>query len=295
MVFKYIEPISTHYLQFIPESLNINQSKFIEATLIRLLLGTLDMQQHVDTEVISIKLRRNLSNAQNLDNHFLSGKIIKDYLKPLTLQDLDLYLKTVSRNNSAFLNDLLLEFSYFFINTQKENHVSAFVHCYRILEYISYSFPLIHASNSNNFQGTFKSLQSYFTVEGGELAFFKNFIEKLFDEDPIITSTVDIEVEGPHSAIIRNTYVACKQILAKYIKAPDDTRYKFSIQYADLIEVIIHLRNRYFHFAIGGPRNIKTSDIQYPDIFFKQFNGIAINWISIIYFEILKESVSRWS
>ena len=48
------------------------------------------------------------------------------------------------------------------------------------------------------------------------------------------------------------------------------------------------IRNRYFHFLQGSwQKNIESSEIVFPDLFFKPLIDIGLNWIAISLFEII--------
>lgn len=296
MIITHKEPLSSRKLSKLPPSLNLNTTKYKEAILFRLLTGSSNIEYDYFGTVTTIKQRLPLFNSSNKKNKNISKKIFKKYLKGSSLNTADLgtYFENVKNTNYQLFDELLYEYSHYFINSQKGSHVNAFINTYRILEYISYSFPLVHASTSKNYQGTYTSLQSYFTKDGGELQFLKTFVGKMFDGDPILSSTVDIDIDTPNLESKKKIYKFYKRLLSQYSPICDDGLYRISIKYVDVIDIVKFIRNRYFHFAIGGQENIKTSDIIYPDLFFKQINRHAINWFSIIYFEILKYLVERW-
>ncbi len=294
MVFEYKEAILSQFRRHIPDGLNLALSNpaDLELKLIRLLSGTCTLK--CSTPSKTIQQRKNYLDALNTVHTKVTSKTLKDCLAPFTLSDLESYLNNTRYSNHSLLNDLLSEYSYYFTQVSRENHTSAFLHLYRILEYISYSFPLVHASVSKNFQGTFKDLQSYFTKDNGELGFLQKFVSKLFDGDPIYSTTLDVNVFHAEAVIQKSIYNSFKKILPQDKVTFDDTIMQFSIEYADLIGIIIMVRNRYFHFAIGGQRNIRSSEITYPDLFFMQINDHALNWVSIIYFEVFKTLIDRW-
>jgi hypothetical protein len=291
MPFAYLEVMPPRYLKYLPDSLNLSKSVFVEAKLIRLLLGTIDFNAAL--EGINISQRKNYSNARGIENNTLSAKIIRDSFAPLTIEDLDSYLRKFKNTNYNLHSDILIEISLYFVYKEKGNHVSCFLHLYRILEYVSYSFPLIHSSLSRGYIGTFKALQSYFTKDGSELEFIDNFIKKLFDGDPIFGSSIDIDIVGPNAIVQDKIYKSFKTILSGFLTCDDATK-RITISFSNIIKATIHLRNRYFHFAIGGQKNIRSTDIQYPDLFFQQINECILNWISIVYFEVLQTSISNW-
>lgn len=295
MVFEYEEAILSQYQNHIPKRLNLTQSGTFdcELKLIRLLSGTCTLKCNSPT-LRTIQQRRNYLDALNSTHSSVTSKTLKDCFLPYDLTELESYFNNTRHSNFSLLNDLLSEYSYYFLQVDRGNDTSAFLHLYRILEYISYSFPLVHASVSKNYQGTFKDLQSYFTKDNGELSFLQKFVSKLFKDDPIYSTTVDINVFNSDAEIQNNIYKSYKKILSNKKVSFDDSLMQFSLEYSEFINIIILIRNRYFHFAIGGKRNIRSSDISYPDLFFKQINDYAINWLSIIYFEVFKTLLDRW-
>lgn len=293
MSFEYKESILPQYLRHIPDSVNLNKTSYVEAKLIRLILGTCQVKSN--NADITLNQNKNYCNALGTLNTNPTSRTFKNLVSPLTLSDIDKYLQKVKNTNYLLINDLLVEFSYFFLNENKGNHTSAFIHLFRILEFISYSFPLIHASTSKNYYGTFNSLKKFFTQDGGELSFLIKFVNKLFETDPILNTEVDIEVRYTIKPEVQTKiYKSYKRVLMSDKITFDDSTETFSFEYQYFIELIRSLRNRYFHFAVGGQKNIRSTEIEYPDIFFKQINDCAVNWLSIIYFEIFKTMVDKW-
>lgn len=292
MAFDYNEIMPARFIRHLPDSLNLSKTVFVEAKLIRLLLGMTDMSYSLDGTIIP--QRKNYSNALVIANPIISSKIIKDSFKPLKIVDIDNYLIKFKNVNFSLHNDILFELSLYFLNRDKGNHVSSFLHLYRILEFMSYSFPLIHSSLSRTYTGTFKALQSYFSKDGGELEFIDKFIDKLFDDNLFMATTIDIGITAPTPLIQSKIYKSYKAVLGGFSTFDDASKTIF-ITYSKIVPALIFIRNRYFHFAIGsGQKNIKSSDIEYPDIFFQQINEPILNWLSMIYFETLKTSISNW-
>src|SRR5258706_1968751 len=126
MAFIYKEIIPDRYIDYIPDSLNLSKSIYLEAKIIRLLLGTADFNSTFDN--LEIIQRKNYSNALELNNSIISAKIIRDSFKPLTLNDIDNYFKKFKNVNYNLHKDLLFELSLYFFNQTKNNHVISFLH-----------------------------------------------------------------------------------------------------------------------------------------------------------------------
>jgi hypothetical protein len=63
--------------------------------------------------------------------------------------------------------------------------------------------------------------------------------------------------------------------------------------YQHLIQLTIDIRNWYFHFAVGGQRNIRGVEIVENDVFFQLLNEEIAKWFASIYFEILKHKLEQ--
>ena len=292
MSFLYQEPIAPSRISALPVSLRLASSTAPEATLIRVLAGSSNIVYIPSGEVV--KQRKRILDARGVTNRTVSIKGIKQAIAPLALKSYDGYLTQFARYNSNLFKDLTSEVSYYFLYTSRGSHVSAFLHIYRFLEYISYSFPLIHASDSKSFQGTYTRLKDFFAGGGGELAFLKKFVAQLFSGDPVLSTSVDIPIPSSDPGV-QALIASCIQSDAlKAFVAYDQSKFEASIKYADLVDFIVTLRNRYFHFAVGGQTNIRARDLGDPDVFFGMVNPPCINWLGMIYFEILKTVASKY-
>lgn len=292
MNLRFKEAMPPHLLRFMPDNIDIGKSKYIEAKLIRLLLGTLDIE--FQDEDMEIQQRTNYSRSPRFTNVTVKGQVIKDFLSPLKIGDLDSYLKNTKNANYAIIQDLLYEYSYYFYNEKRGCNTSAFIHLYRILEFSSFCFPLIHASSSKKFMGTFNSLREYFSKSGGELEFLNKFVSKMFEDDPILETDVVFSVLDPNPDIKLKIYNSYKNLFQFDFVVFEDHLFQFKTKNQYVIQLIVHLRNRYFHFAIGGQKNISSCDVTVPDKFFKHVNDKMINWLSIVNLEVLKVMISTW-
>ncbi|WP_309397111.1 hypothetical protein [Cerasicoccus maritimus] len=289
MPFQYTEAIGSRYLRHVPQSLQITSNENWELFVIRMLTGTCDIKH--TTTGNSITQRKNLTTATEISHTNITSKTLRDSLRPLTFNECEKYLRDFSRPNSGLFRNVSCELAYYFHYSQEHTHLPAFLHIYRILEYISYSFPLVHASNSSNFQGTFTMLKGFFRGDGGELKFFNKFVNKLFDGDPILNATADINLVGL-DPILAARFTSCYSEKLDGMITVDTQTNEASIKYSEIINAIVTIRNKYFHFAIGGQKNIDTYQIKEPNEFFRILNPIFINWIGIIYFEILRSIAS---
>ena len=168
-----------YYKGFLPSDLIIDADTKAEAKLIRLLSGTVDLEHNFNFELVQQRTNYGILPYQSVSR--VSAKPIRDCYNPKTLTDLQTYINS-NVENSNYTESLLNEVSHYFIAKHLGNHLSGFIHLYRLLEFISYSFPLAHAKKTENIYGTFESLKDYFKTEGKELAFLKKFVNILFKD-----------------------------------------------------------------------------------------------------------------
>lgn len=289
--YTFQEAIDGRFLRHLKPEFELNDQTSNEAKLIRLLLGTVTLTNNYSTE--SIDQFNNYSDLGISENSPVTTKPPRECLSRTgNLTALCDYLdKTKNTNNQYFLH-LLEEICSFFYKKNKGSHTTAFLHLYRAIEYISYSFPLIYASVSRDYYGSFNKLKHYFDTSKSELSFFDEFTQKVLDEVLLDTPlTFDFNTLSPD--INRNHFNIIKQILTAGKIDNETPNVSITTSFKHLLKLTIDLRNRYFHFAVGGKRNIRATEIIENDIFFSKINDDLLNWISMIYFEILLVSVTK--
>ncbi|VUX55540.1 protein of unknown function [uncultured Woeseiaceae bacterium] len=301
-MFDIIEPLQSRWRPFVPKNLLVDKTHYPEAKLVRLLIGTAALSAPALSA--NVQQNRNLSDARGDCYSKVSSKTIKDALSQICdIKQFSSYLDRTGADNYSFFSVLLDEYCWYFYQQDKGSGLPAFLHLYRILERISYAFPLIHASSSKSFTGTYNELSGYFKRStsgeyGGELKFFKVFSERIFEES-MLDASVDLCVSEPDPEKAEKIYQGLKKVLCdenfNQSWNCDDTRLQLDNTYSSLLSTIINLRNRYFHFAVGGQTNISSSDLHVPDMFFLEINPVLINWITMIYFEVLKSRVDAWA
>ncbi|WPO78511.1 hypothetical protein [Flavobacterium sp. KACC 22761] len=288
--FTYSERIEPQYVRHLKAQFSFTNSLTNEALLIRLLVGTLRITNVYSTD--SFDQLNNYSILGKPQNSPVSSKAITTCLTNHKIQEICDYLDKTKYLNKDFFLHLLEEISSYFYKKTKTSHTICFLHLYRSLEYISYSFPLIYASISREYHGSFMKMKNFFDSSKNELLFFDEFTKKLLDssllETPLIFNfnTLSQEVNRNHFKII-------KAILTSENIDSEVANVSITTTYQHLLKLSIDLRNRYFHFAMGGQRNIRSTEIIESDIFFQLINEELLNWISIIYFEILSASIDK--
>jgi len=294
-IYLYEDLIENRYKRFLKPEFVIDANVPNESLVVRLLLGLTSF-----TNTISTTKYDQLSNYSDLgigDNTLLpsfSTKIIKDCFEPeVSLNLVCDYIKETKILNKVFFENLLIEITCYFQKSQDGSHTTAFLHLYRVIEYIAYSFPLIYASISREYYGSFNRLKNYFSTAKNELLFFENFLNSLLGGKNLLESPLQIDFNSFDVNLNRNHFQTIKNILTTERITGEVANTSISTTYEHLLFLAINLRNRYFHFAVGGQRNIRTTEIYESDLFFQLINEDLINWISVIYFEILKASSTK--
>lgn len=213
----------------------------------------------------------------------------------IDIEDLKLFFfdRRFNLKNKEFFNRLENEFCNFLVYYTKNSHTTAFVFIYRILEVISYSFPLIYSAKTYDFKHTYGILKEIFDSNSGsskgELGFLKSAIQVIFRESGLINTSVDIELNEELEKN-KKIYKAIRSVVTEQYIYHEDTidNSKISIRFGHVSSFIVILRNRFFHLFNRGDRNLESHEIIDPDYFFSKINLQLFGWICVIYIEILR-------
>lgn len=269
-----------------PTILDLHSFPGFEAKLIHLLLGATDVLHTPSGDLVNQPL--NLAVLGTSPAVRTKRGLVKA-LKAQTLgaTDLNAYL---ARNLAQviFFEELFDEYARYFFHTNKGQHVQAFLHIYRILERVSYSFPIAYAAKSHDFKGTFGLLRDYLTsAKDGELKFFNGFVNQAISNTSLNTS---IQLDVSSNATSNRTahfQTLLSSIQQSHIQNQSAGMW-IEIHYKHLLSVLINLRNRYFHFMSGNKDNITGRNLPDPDEFFESINPAFVNWLSYIFFRVLE-------
>lgn len=276
-----------------------NQNLRIESSnkilnIFRLISGTINCTDTYDNRVY--KFRINYSNFPFTSNDTINQSVVlNNFPDEVKLKDLNEYFKR-SRFNSKFYGSIEPELIKCLIAVEKNNHLEAFFYLYRVIEGISYSIPLIYVSKHKNYDKTYKQLQSFFNNEqDGELAFFKRFLSETFKDEDFFKSTIDIDFNSIDLVELREAYF--KIYLEKIISKPmsgkglkgQTLNQEIKLSFIGFYDFMILIRNRFFHLTKGTwQENLSSTEILYPDYFFKPIINHGLNWIALVIFEIIK-------
>lgn len=287
--FTYFEKLEDTYLDELPQSLILSSNSTSESILFRLLLGTLDLKLNTDDLILKQNICYNKIRENFLETDV--SKSITTWIKTneFGLGDIDHYFNFNKKNKTLF-DELLTEFSFFFIYKSNSNNISAFLHLYRALEFMSFSFPMTYSSMTTNFYTSFDTFKGFFTSKDqGQLKFFKEFINVLFEEY-VLRCRTKIDTYVGDDLLDKSK----RKVIYKLCNNLDlyDDGMVFSIQYENLLDFMINLRNKYFHFESDRKDNISNINFN-SELFFEALNDKFANWLSMIYLEILIHGVYK--
>lgn len=296
--FIYSEPLPKRSRAALSPFLRLNSTSIEEIQLFRLLSGTLDVQCTVTKS--RFVQRNNYFKLDFIVNKSISAKTINDILRDnaIDIHKLEDYYKASARyGNKVYFKNLIIELTNFFYQKKKGSHATAFLHLYRSIELISYCFPLYYASKSTSYEKTYTSLKEFFTKVDGELSFFKNFVNNhLFKSKlAVLDIHLTVKVKSAIPQLQEQYYLAIKRLC--------DTNKSIDVKHAipsteivisrrGLTSLIYDLRNRYFHLLTGDHNdNFSSTELAEIDTFYSLVNEHVINWIAVIYLEILSQKL----
>ncbi len=293
-LFNFADPIPGNYRRTLPAYFQVNAATTYDVLIIRLLTSTI--------RIVNLKYHRTINISYNNSSypaHLLTRKSLRPIITLLSPHDISHYI-TFSRRfytrNINFYHNILQELTFYFSYNAEKQHLAAFVNLYRTLEYMSYSVPLMHASHFGNYLGSFSALKSYFLDDKtSEVVFFEQFvITKLYHGTAYLGMATTFDFTHPDGVIANNCYDAFLSLMpVRDWLVADRARHVLEVENVKLLSLFKKTRNRYFHFAVGGQRNLHTTDLADPDFFFSRVNDQYISWLAFIYCTVVKENLSN--
>lgn len=278
----------------VSEKFTLSESTPPNYNILRIIMGGASVTNN-DTATISYFTTNYLGLYYSFDNSLSPEENLVEILNDsIELEDLEKYFfdRRYSTKNKEFFNRLENEFCNFLTYQSKGNYTTAFIFLYRILEVISFSFPLIYASKTYDFKHTYGKLREIFSNNTGnakgELGFLKSAIKVMFEESELLATSIDIELNDEHEKNVK-IFKAIKSVIDDKIYHTDTIENsKISICFGDVSSFIITLRNRFFHLFNRGDKNLESIEIIDPDYLFSKINEPVFTWICVVYIEINK-------
>lgn len=294
--FSYSENLSEIIHSQLPEDLKIKGSGDPELLLtLRLLSGNVKLTHNYSNKVVESRVNYfsgDLIAPQNWKRDFP-----RLFSENTTANDLSIFIQSIRFTNRSFYSAILSEISQFFLHTDKGSHTSAFIYVYRVLERVSYAFPLIYASKTQDFLKSFKELQNLMVgdKEKKELGFFKKFIYTIYKDDDISETSIDININSEEDVVREQIFKSLKGVVEDSVFHENTVEYHtLSIKYNDMGGFIIGLRNRFFHNLSSGGGNIESNKIVDSDELFSFVNPMAMHWIAMVFLQVTIYSLSEF-
>ncbi len=296
--FKIFDIFKEAYIDPSFRPLIIKENTAYNYIIYRCLLGSIDFK-NTYTEVDYCQNIDFFSKFYRSEYHVF--KNLSNYIsEEFTTEDLKRYFinpQNANRNKDFYFR-LLNEILNFFTYQEKKSYTTAFVYIYRILELISFSFPLIYVSRTKDFKYTYGLLKDFFEKNSGnqkgELGFLKSAINIIFKDSSLAQTSIDFDLSKVHPAIQEDYYKTIATLIGDSFIHPDSQPYeKLSIKFLEVGNFIITIRNRFFHLFNRGDRNIESHEIMDADTFFSNLTIPCFSWICVLYLEILKFNVSN--
>jgi hypothetical protein len=260
--------------------------------------NNLDNNEGINNDEIDSNLKIEISNLiYLLQNKSELIKLEKYCGDDFSLKDLSNLLddRELTFRNKKFYDNLNNEFLNFHYYTYKNNHTIAFLHLYRILEYTSYTFPLLYAVSTKDFSNSFESLKILFSgdKDKGELKVYKDFINEIFGKDKYYNRiSIDINITSDlpeyNERIYKTLIKICDNEIFDLNKNSEFS--KIAVKFSEFSSFIITVRNKFFHLKNSQSNNIHSIDIVDSEHFFYLINRKCAYFISLITLEIIQKS-----
>jgi len=293
-IYEYIDIFSKGKLN---ADLLITDKSNQELIIARLLTGTVNFRNTITKKIT--KPQYNYSKLPYKKSRKKNLKEISSFLNQgFKLSDFSDYLNYTKNRHQDYYRSIKIEITHYLYHSNNKDHVTAFIFSYRLLEAMAYGFPLIYASKSKNFQKTFNSLKKYFqgSDKDGELAFLNRFVSEMFSGSLFSGVNIDIDISAPKidREIQQIFYSALKKASRDCNIENENEPNSFSIPFLQFPKFIINLRNLFFHNLTGGwHEKISSMETVEPNIFFSLVNDKIINWLAIVFFEIINFAIEN--
>ncbi|MDB5119300.1 MAG: hypothetical protein JWN56_518 [Sphingobacteriales bacterium] len=293
--FEYLESLTPESFDESTKHLRLQEGSSSKVVLLRSIIGSVKIKHTTSVTEFCQDLDYLDPDDKNIGIDALER--LRRYLTPdLTIDEFSKYFsnKKFLNQNKKFFSRLNSEFSNYFYYSNKKSHTTAFIYIYRILETISYAFPLIYATKTDDFSSTYNFLKECLSGKG-ELGFFRKFISCIFENEPIAESSVRIDILASTSEIQKAIFDAIISACPEEIFDKDDTvsPAKLSVNFLDYSSFIINLRNRFVHLLNSGSPNLQTDEFLDSDLLFDQINRQSVNWLSIILVEVTRFTIEK--
>ena len=283
----------------------VSESSNIVTSILRILSGTVMIENVTKNKLLDLRKFCNkppqISNScyiehfSGINSHRIAGIFYKALSDDISINDYNTFSKKVIHSNAGFFKTLYNEILYCIWNKHTGKDTNSFIHIYRILEHISYAFPFLYISKTKDFIGSYNKFKSFFNSQSGdkksELSFFKSFLSLSLKDDaefsPLLSREMIFNLIGEDEHKKNYLNVIKKHIDNDLIISSSLIDYSLVINWSTIPQLIINLRNKYFHYNNSQADNITSDEIIDSDQFFMNLNSNFIKWFTILFIIIL--------
>ncbi len=286
-VYKYRCKIDNDELLNLPDQLKMDNISPC-GVLLELVMGKMeilnsrgDILYNQGTNYAKLPAETQITHTYEQFNEILNTDVLDDDCRNICNRYM-LY----DRTNNFVYEHILNELTQYFVVNQV-SPCEGFVHLYRTLEFMSYSFPLIYASKSRSYRGTYDSLKKFLSGDAeGELKFFEKFLKEIFDDDIAYQYEFEVYIDSDNVEELKREFQEIFK-MDFYIFEGNSLLFKFK----KVTELFIEIRNRYFHMLLGkGKNNFFNVKYDKNDLF-RSLNPIFVNWLVIIFVKIIQHGI----
>ncbi|MCW4148550.1 hypothetical protein OM427_03255 [Halomonas sp. 18H] len=220
--------------------------------------------------------------VQDLVNTNLLDEVA-NVLSPLDLDEQKFVNSFQGRflENKKFYESFLLEVSYSVTTSKNDRFVESFLHLYRGLEHMSYALPLLYLKRADGYKQTYETFKSFFGDEKklSELGFGKRFVKRIMDKN-IYDATVSLDFETQpfqHFEAVKKLFQSDSDFSFN-----DDLK-QVDLRFGRVFDLIVNVRNTYFHHMFSKNYSLDGSEIVLPNDFFENFIDVGLCFLANFY------------
>lgn len=296
---------------FVFQDYNEEEKVFRDFRSVQAILQNMKEEYQDNPEFLKPEISKSITDLLNSFNSVLKeddskqkqdfdGFILNEFLLEEANKDkLNTYFSYMERQNKEFQSILLSELTMFFFKCER-SPTTAFIHLYRILELLSFNIPLVYTSRETSYIGAFNKLKKFFGASGEEFTFFKNFLKTLFkDEDEVLKQDFVFIISSENLESVKIDLNAIYPLQKKedmwFFEIKENNVAECRISFFNLIDLMVNIRNRYFHLNDGkGNPNIKNKNYDMDQVFYS-LNFSILNYLAIILLSVSKHSFSNYT
>jgi len=284
--YEPVEALRPRTAARLPTSLQLSPIPvFYKALVLRLLAGTTRIKCNKTNE--TIRQYNNYSILGRTPNTRITKSILEAITTPVSLADYDKRIQATNAHNFSFYSEIYFEFCSYFFEQYRNNYLAAFVHLYRVLERVAYSFPMFWAARAKTYRQSFDTLKAYFNdPKIGELGVFKRFVPDFVDAASL-RATFNINIVSAFPDWQKRHYDLLVQLGGNDV-ASSVPNSQVTIRYKIMIDLMIVVRNRYFHALTGHSNSFDSEQMVDANEFCSFLNEDLANWLAFILFQIFE-------